>query len=205
MLAHGGMGIVYRATQTSFGRPVALKVLPPDRANDPEFRARFQREWQMAASIEHPNVIPVYAAGEEGDQLYLVMRLVEGTDLQRLLRDRGPLAPGDAAAIVAKVGSALDALHAAGLVHRDVKPGNVLLEDTGRVFLSDFGLSRLEASAGELTETGRWMGTVDYAAPEQLEGRRVDARADVYSLACVLYASLTGRPPFAAADRARAS
>ena len=197
VLAHGGMGVVYRATQTSFGRPVALKVLPPDRADDPEFRARFKREWLMAASIEHPNVIPVYAAGEEGDQLYLVMRLVEGTDLHRMLRDQGPLAPRDAAAIAAKVGSALDALHAAGLVHRDVKPGNVLLEDTGGVFLSDFGLSRLEASSGELTETGRWIGTVDFAAPEQLEGRRVDARADVYSLGCVLYAALTGRPPFA--------
>src|SRR5688572_10295327 len=164
------MGVVYRATQTSFGRPVALKVLPPDRANDPEFRTRFQREWRMAASIEHPNVIPVYAAGEEHDQLYLVMRLVDGTDLQGVLRERGPLAPGDAAAMVARVGSALYALHAAGLVHRDVKPGNVLIEDTGRVFLSDFGLSRLEASSGDLTETGRWIGTVDYAAPEQLEG-----------------------------------
>ena len=191
------MGVVYRATQTSFGRPVALKVLPPDRADDPEFRARFKREWLMAASIEHPNVIPVYAAGEERDQLYLVMRLVKGTDLHRMLRDRGPLAPREAAVIAAQVGSALDALHAAGLVHRDVKPGNVLLEDTGGVFLSDFGLSRLEASSGDLTETGRWIGTVDFAAPEQFEGRRVDARADVYSLGCVLYAALTGQPPFA--------
>jgi serine/threonine-protein kinase len=196
VLARGGMGVVYRATQVSFGRTVALKVLPADRAADPEFRARFQREWRMAAAIDHPNVIPVYAAGEDEGRLYLVMRFVRGTDLQQVLRKRGALDPRDAAKVIAEVAAALDAAHGAGLVHRDVKPGNVLLEDTGRVYLTDFGLSRLEAGGGDLTETGRWMGTVDYASPEQLEARRTDARSDVYALGCVLYATLTGEPPF---------
>jgi serine/threonine-protein kinase len=196
VLAHGGMGVVYRATQVSLGRPVALKVLPPDRAGDPEFRARFQREWRMAAAIDHANVIPVYAAGEEDERLYLVMKLVRGTDLQQVLRSRGPLEPRDAAKVVSEVAAALDAAHEHGLVHRDVKPGNVLLEHTGRVYLSDFGLTRLEGGGGDLTETGRWIGTVDYASPEQLEGGRTDARSDVYALGCVLFAALTGRAPF---------
>ena len=190
------MGVVYRATELSLGRPVALKLLMPDRARDQEFRERFQRESRMAAAIDHPNVIPVYAAGEYDGFLYLVMRYVGGTDLHRLLRDEGALEPGRAARLVAQVAAALDAAHAAGLVHRDVKPANVLLADD-HAYLSDFGLTRLAGSDTQLTESGRWIGTVEYCSPEQLRGERTDARADVYSLGCVLFAALTGRPPFA--------
>ncbi|HWT95710.1 MAG TPA: serine/threonine-protein kinase, partial [Solirubrobacteraceae bacterium] len=196
VVGRGGMGVVYRATQLGLGRPVALKLLAGANAADPESRARFQREWQMAAAIDHPNVIPVYAAGEEDGTLYLVLRFVGGTDLHKLLRQDGPLPPARAASIVAQVASALDAAHAAGLVHRDVKPGNVLLEGD-HAYLSDFGLTRLASSAGtQLTQEGRWLGTADYASPEQLEGRATDARSDVYALGCVLYAALTGGPPF---------
>jgi hypothetical protein len=192
----GGMGVVYRATELSLGRPVALKLLAPDRAGDREFRERFQREWRMAAAIDHPNVIPIYAAGEHDGSLYLVMRYVAGTDLHACLRDRGALDPTPAAELVAQVASALDAAHAAGLVHRDVKPANVLLADD-HAYLSDFGLTRLVGSDTELTGSGQWIGTVEYCSPEQLRGERTDARADVYSLGCVLFAALCGRPPFA--------
>jgi serine/threonine-protein kinase len=192
----GGMGVVYRATELSLGRPVALKLLTPDRARDRSFRERFQRESRMAAAIDHPNVIPVYAAGESDGLLYLVMRYVGGTDLHALLRERGQLEPEHAADIVAQVGAALDAAHGAGLVHRDVKPANVLLA-SGHAYLSDFGLTRLAGSDTQLTESGQWVGTVEYCAPEHLRGERTDARADVYSLSCVLFAALTGKPPFA--------
>jgi len=193
----GGMGVVYRATELSLGRPVALKLLAPDRAGDGEFRERFQRESRMAAAIDHPNVIPVYAAGEHDGSLYLVMRYVGGTDLHALLKERGSLEPERAADIVAQVAAALDSAHAAGLVHRDVKPANVLLADD-HAYLSDFGLTRLAASDTSLTGSGQWIGTVEYCSPEQLRGEHTDARADVYSLGCVLFASLTGRPPYAA-------
>jgi hypothetical protein len=192
----GGMGVVYRATELSLGRPVALKLLAPDRAGDREFRERFQREWRMAASIDHPNVIPVYAAGEQDGSLYLVMRYVGGTDLHALLREQGRLDPERAAELVAQLASALDAAHAAGLVHRDVKPANVLLAGD-HAYLSDFGLTRLAGSDTSLTGSGQWIGTVEYCSPEQLRGERTDARADVYSLGCVLFAALCGRPPFA--------
>jgi Protein kinase domain/Domain of unknown function (DUF4440) len=192
----GGMGVVYRATELSLGRPVALKLLAPERASDEAFRERFQRESRMAAAIDHPNVIPVYAAGEEDGSLYLVMRYVGGTDLHALLREQGPLEPMHAAEIVAQVAAALDAAHAAGLVHRDVKPANVLLAGD-HAYLSDFGLTRLAGSDTELTESGQWIGTVEYCSPEQLRGERTDARADVYSLGCVLFAAVCGDPPFA--------
>jgi hypothetical protein len=192
----GGMGVVYRATELSLGRPVALKLLAPERAGDPAFRDRFQRESRMAAAIDHPNVIPVYAAGEHDGSLYLVMRYVRGTDLHALLRERGALGPELAAELVGQVASGLDAAHAAGLVHRDVKPANVLLAGE-HAYLSDFGLTRLAGSDTQLTQSGQWIGTVEYCSPEQLRGERTDARADVYSLGCVLYAALTGRPPFA--------
>ncbi len=195
----GGMGVVYRAVQLDLGRPVALKLIAADRAADPDFRERFQRESRMAAAIDHPNVVPVHGAGEQDGQLYLVMRYVRGTDLHALIKRAGPLAPERAAAIVAQVASALDAAHAAGLVHRDVKPANVLLGGSERdehAYLSDFGLTRLLASETQLTETGQWMGTIDFSAPEQLGGHRIDARADVYSLGCVLHAALVGTPPY---------
>jgi hypothetical protein len=192
----GGMGVVYRATELSLGRPVALKLLTPDRAGDSAFRERFQRESRMAAAIDHPNVIPVYAAGESDGLLYLVMRYVGGTDLHALLREERRLDPERAADIVAQVAAALDAAHEAGLVHRDVKPANVLLADD-HAYLSDFGLTRLAGSDTQLTESGQWVGTVEYCAPEHLRGERTDARADVYSLGCVLFAALTGKAPFA--------
>jgi hypothetical protein len=192
----GGMGVVYRATELSLGRPVALKLLAPERSGDRAFRERFQRESRMAAAIDHPNVIPVYAAGESDGLLYLVMRYVGGTDLHALLREEGRLEPERAADIVAQVAAALDAAHRAGLVHRDVKPANVLLAGH-HAYLSDFGLTRLARSETQLTESGQWVGTVEYCAPEHLRGERTDARADVYSLGCVLFAALTGKPPFA--------
>ncbi len=191
----GGMGVVYRARELSLGRPVALKLLAPGRAQDRAFRERFQRESRMAAAIDHPNVIPVYAAGEEDGLLYLVMRYVGGTDLHKLLRDQGALAPDRAAEIVAQVAAGLDAAHAAGLVHRDVKPANVLLAGD-HAYLTDFGLTRLAGSDTHLTDSGEWIGTVEYCSPEQLRSGDTDARADVYSLGCVLFAALTGAPPF---------
>lgn len=195
----GGMGVVYRATQLSLARPVAVKLIASDRAEDPAFRERFERESRLAASIDHPNVIPVHAAGEEDGQLYLVMRYVRGTDLQALLAREGRLEPRRAAAIVAQVGLALDAAHAAGLVHRDVKPANFLISGapgTEHVYLSDFGLTRVAGSDARLTDTGEWIGSVDFMSPEHLRGERTDARSDVYALGCVLFTALTGGVPF---------
>ncbi|MBN1527519.1 MAG: serine/threonine protein kinase [Thermoleophilaceae bacterium] len=195
----GGMGVVYRATQHPLGRTVALKVVAPERAADPVFHARFERETRLAASIDHPNVIPVYEAGESDGRLYLVMRWVDGGDLQRLIANAGRLEPATAAAIVAQVGAGLEAAHAAGLVHRDVKPANVLIAGepgTGHVYLTDFGLVLDPAGGTRVTSTGDLLGTVDYMAPEQLEGGEVSPRTDVYALGCVLHAALTGRPPF---------
>jgi len=189
------MGVVYRAVQLDLGRPVALKLIASDRAADPAFRERFQRESRLAALIDHPNVVPVHGAGEADGQLYLVMRYVPGTDLHRLLKHDGPLEPERAAAIVAQVASALDAAHAAGLVHRDVKPANVLIAGD-HAYLGDFGLTRMLSSEEQLTETGQWLGTTDFSSPEQLQGEHVDARADIYSLGCVLHAALLGDPPF---------
>jgi Protein kinase domain len=191
----GGMGIVYRATQLSLARPVAVKLIAPEHAADEGFRERFERESRMAAAIEHPNVIPVYGAGEEDGRLYLVMRWVAGTDLHRLLRERGRLEPLQAAAVVDQVAGALDAAHAAGLVHRDVKPANVLLSGD-HAYLADFGLTRVAGHDPRITATHEFLGTVDYMAPEQFRREPIDARADVYALGCVLYAALTGAPPF---------
>jgi hypothetical protein len=191
----GGMGVVYRARQRRPDRTVALKVITPDLAHDAAFRSRFERESSIAAQIEHPNVIPVYAIGEAGDVLYIAMRFVEGTDLRSLLAAERRLEPGRAAAIVAGVAQALDAAHRSGLVHRDVKPANILLADD-HVYLTDFGLSRHVTSQSGPTRTGAFLGTIDYVAPEQARGERVDARADVYSLGCVLFCALTGSVPF---------
>jgi protein kinase-like protein len=195
----GGMGVVYRATQLPLGRAVALKVVAPDRAADSTLKVRFEREARLASAIEHPNVIPVYGAGEQDGSLYLVMRWVEGTDLQAMISQCGALDPGRAARIVADVGAGLQAAHDAGLVHRDVKPANVLISQEGdaeHVFLSDFGLTLEISASTRLTQTGQLLGTVDFMAPEQFEGTSVDRRTDVYALGCVLHATLTGRPPF---------
>jgi YVTN family beta-propeller protein len=193
----GGMGVVYRARQRRPDRLVALKVIVPELSQDPGFRTRFDRESEIAASIEHPNVIPVYQADEHEGQLFIAMRYVEATDL-RLLIEAG-LGAERAARIIAQVGSALDAAHARGLVHRDVKPGNILLSSTSdqdHAYLTDFGLAKEIGATEGPTRTGQWVGTLDYVAPEQIEGRGIDARTDVYSLACVLYHVLTGRKPF---------
>src|SRR3954463_5153835 len=192
----GGMGVVYRATQTGLDRSVALKVVTPAFANDEEFRARFRRESKLAASIEHPNVIPVYEAGEHDGVLFLAMRYVEGTDVGSLLKRIGGLEPIRASRVVAQRAAALDGAPAAGLVHRDVKPANALLAADDHVYLTDFGLTKRAASGSAMTKTGQMVGTVDYVAPEQVEGGSVDARTDVYSLACVLYHLLTGHVPF---------
>ena len=201
----GGMGVVYRADDLALGRQVALKVIAPDLAGDARFRERFARESRIAAGLEHPNVVPVYGAGDEDGQLFIAMRFVDGTDLQRLLRE-GPLPAERAVAIVSQVADALDAAHRRGLVHRDVKPANVLVASAGtseQAYLTDFGLTR-DAAADGLTKTGQWVGTLAYIAPEQIRGEPVDARADIYALGAVLYQCVTGRPPFSVASELEA-
>jgi DNA-binding beta-propeller fold protein YncE/tRNA A-37 threonylcarbamoyl transferase component Bud32 len=198
-VGRGGMGVVYRVRDRALDRVRALKVLSPERSGQAAFRERFQRESRQAAAIEHPAVTTVFAAGESAGRLYLVMRFVDGPSLSELLAERGSLPLDEVIGIVGQVAGALDAAHAAGLVHRDVKPGNVLLEGTApdwRAFLCDFGISKLAEDASRLTSTGQFVGTVDYVAPEQIEGEAVDARSDVYSLACVAYHALSGEPPF---------
>jgi YVTN family beta-propeller protein len=197
----GGMGIVYRATHLVLDHLVALKVISPALASDERFRRRFAEESRIAVSIRHPNVVPIHNAGEEDGLLYVTMDLVDGTDLRGVLRRQGTLDPRHAARIIADVASALDAAHERGLVHRDVKPANILIEaGDEHVFLTDFGLARqVDANTG-VTATGAFVGTLDYVAPEQIRGERVDARADVYALGCVLFELLTGNAPFAARD-----
>ncbi len=192
----GGMGVVYRAAQLSLDRTVALKVIAPALMQDAAIRRRFMRESKVAASIDHPNVIPIYYTGEEGGVAFIAMRFVPGDDLRTLVRRTGGLPPDRAAAIVSQVAAALDAAHAAGLVHRDVKPANVLLDRDDHVYLTDFGLTKGEISEGA-TRPGHWVGTLDFVAPEQIRGERIDARADVYGLGCLLHYALVGQPPFA--------
>jgi serine/threonine-protein kinase len=198
-IGRGGMGVVYRATQVSLGRPVALKVISEALSDREGFRERFERESRLAASLDHPNIIPVYAAGEHDGVLFIAMRYVDGTDLRGLLTAEGAFDPARAAGVVAQVASALDAAHERGLVHRDVKPANVLVAARGggeHTYLTDFGLTKRTASDSGLTAAGEWVGTLDYVAPEQLRGESVDGRADVYALGCVLYELLTGQVPF---------
>jgi serine/threonine protein kinase len=200
-LGHGGMGIVYLAREVRLDRLVALKVIRTELAEDERFRDRFRAESRTAASIEHPNVVTVFGAGERDGLLYVAMRYVPGRDLGRLLTARGPLPADEAAALIAQVADGLDAVHAAGLVHRDVKPANVLVGeaqagDGSSALLTDFGLAKIAASTGGLTASGEVIGSVDYMAPEQIEARRVDARTDVYALGCVLFHAVTGQVPF---------
>jgi streptogramin lyase len=196
LVGRGGMGIVYRAHDIALERSVALKLLAPSLAEDRDFRERFLVESRLAASLEHPNVVPIHDAGEADGQLYLAMRYVEGTDLKHLLQEDGPLEPARAIAICAQVAEALDAAHARGLVHRDVKPSNVLLDEREHAYLADFGLTRRLSDQAPGFEAGLSLGTPSYVAPEQIEGREVDGRADQYSLACLLCECLTGEPPF---------
>jgi serine/threonine protein kinase len=197
------MSVVYRADNVRLGNKIALKVLTPELSEDDAFRERFVRESRVAASINHPNIIPIYDAGGAEGLLYIVMRYVEGADLKALLRREGPLHVTRACMLISQVGGALHAAHQNGLIHRDIKPGNILIEriDDGiqvleHVYLADFGLTKHAQSRSGLTHTGQFVGTVDYVAPEQIEGRPVDKRADVYSLGCVLFECLTGVVPY---------
>ena len=192
----GGMGVVYRATQLALDRTVALKVIAPGLLEDHTVRNRFVRESKVAASIDHPNVIPIYYAGEEDGIAYIAMRYVAGDDVRSLVRREGRLEPERAAKLVAQIGSALDEAHSAGLVHRDIKPANVLLTSEDHVYLTDFGLTKHALSVAGSTKPGHWVGTLDYVAPEQIRGERVDARVDVYALGCLLFYVLTGEVPF---------
>jgi Protein kinase domain len=199
-IGHGGMAVVFRARDDQLGRPVALKIMAPSVASDVEFRQRFVRESKAAAAVDDPHIIPVFEAGDSAGVLFIAMRYVVGGDVRSLLAHEGPLSVDRACAILVSVASALDAAHAAGLVHRDVKPGNMLMDvRKGRpdhVYLADFGLTKATSGAVTLTGTGRFLGTADYAAPEQIRGQRVDGRADQYALACVAVQMLTGQTPF---------
>jgi hypothetical protein len=200
-IGRGGMAVVYRALDLRLGRLVALKVLAPDLGEDDAFRQRFIRESRAAAGVDHPHIIPVFEAGEASGVLFIAMRYVSHGDVRSLLDAEGRLTAARTAAITSQVASALDAAHAYGLVHRDVKPGNMLLgEASGRgsehVYLSDFGLSKYSLSPSTLTSTGQFLGTLDYVSPEQIQGQPVDGRADQYALACTVVEMLTGAPPF---------
>jgi serine/threonine protein kinase len=197
----GGMAVVFRARDERLGRLVALKVLAPGLAADPAFRRRFIAESRAAATVDDPHIIPIYEAGEAGGVLFIAMRFVGGGDLRGVLDRAGVLPPAWAAAFISPVASALDAAHRAGLVHRDVKPANILVDARrdrpDHVYLSDFGVSKGAISSVSLTGAGHFLGTPDYSAPEQIQGREVDGRADQYALACVAYQLLTGVVPFA--------
>ena len=197
-IGQGGMAVVFRAHDERLDRQVALKILAPALAADDAFRQRFIRESRAAAAVDDPHIIPVFEAGEAAGVLFIAMRYVSGGDMRTLMDREGPLSAARAAAIVSPVASALDAAHVAGLVHRDVKPANVLVDaQPGRpdhVYLSDFGLSK--GAASSLTGTGQFLGTLEYIAPEQIEGKAVDGRADEYALACAAFELLTGAPPF---------
>jgi serine/threonine-protein kinase len=196
VVGRGGMGVVYRAYDLRLKRAVALKFIAPDLAVDEGFRERFLRESELAASLEHPNVIPIHDAGEVDGRLYLAMRYVDRTDLRTLLRQDGPLLSGRAMAICRQIGDAVDAAHEHGLVHGDLKPSNVLLDQHEHVYLADFGLTQRLNEGGGQPADQHAVGTPAYLAPEQVEGSSVDGRADVYALGCLLYECLTGEQPF---------
>jgi CheY-like chemotaxis protein len=196
-IGHGGMGVVYRAEHINLQRRAAIKIIAPDLAESAGFRERFTREARIAAALQHPNIVTVYDAGEVDGLLYLAMQYIQGEDLAAVLMRDGRLRPYRAIDVCRQVASALDAAHAMGLIHRDVKPANVLIE--GRTaFLTDFGLTkRLDGTHAQITRVGDVVGTIHYVAPEQIEGRKVSARSDVYSLGCLLYHCLSGQVPFA--------
>jgi hypothetical protein len=194
VLGRGGMGVVYRATQLSLNREVALKLLAADLSNDPGFRARFEREAKLQAALEHQHIVPVYEAGQTEDGLFMAMRLIDGPTLKDLILAR-QLDPRRSLRILAQVAQALDAAHETGLIHRDIKPQNILIERGDRVYLADFGLIKAPDEA-RLTDTGQFIGTIDYVAPEQIQGEPATATSDTYALTGVLYECLTGQVPF---------
>jgi len=212
VIGRGGMAVVYRAEDTRLGRKVALKLLSPSLAQNEQFQQRFIRESRLAASLDHPNIVPIYEAGESGGHLFIAMRYVPGTDLKGLISHEAPLPPARVMRLFVQIGDALDAAHVLGLVHRDVKPGNILItsvtEHSGHahpdhVYLTDFGLTKRTSSlSGSLTGTGHFLGTVDYVSPEQIQGAPVGPATDIYALGCVLYECLTGRLPFSRDDDA---
>jgi len=193
VLGRGGMSVVYLAEDLRLRRKVALKLLDPRLAEDEAFRERFLAESELAASLDHPCVVPIYAAGDAHGRLFIAMRYVEGSDLKELLQ-AGPLSAARVVAICVQVADALDFAHARGLVHRDVKPSNVLLDASEHAYLADFGLTE-RLGEPQAVEPGV-LGTIDYVAPEQIRGDQVDGRADVYSLGCLLCECLAGEPPF---------
>jgi tRNA A-37 threonylcarbamoyl transferase component Bud32 len=193
-IGRGATSVVYRAEHVRLGRTAALKLLSAE-IGETEFRERFLRESRLAASLDHPSIVPIFDAGEQNGHLYIAMACVDGSDLKTLLVEEGRLPLRRTLRIVGQIASALDAAHARGLVHRDVKPANILVGDGDRAFLSDFGVVKELATIGT-TRTGSFVGTIAYSAPEQIEGRDVDARADQYALACVLYECLVGTSPF---------
>src|SRR5688572_4778011 len=207
LIGRGGMAVVYRAEDMRLGRKVALKLLTPHLADNEQFRQRFIQESRLAASLDHPNIVPIYEAGEADGQLFIAMRYVIGSDLKALLTAEGGRLPDERTVqLIGQIGDALDSAHEAGLVHRDVKPGNILVaagHDQSRpghgdhVYLTDFGLTkRTSALSGGLTGTGHFLGTVDYVSPEQIQGKPAGSGADMYALGCVLYECLTGQLPF---------
>ncbi|MFD7394914.1 serine/threonine-protein kinase [Streptomyces virginiae] len=202
MIGRGGMAVVYCAKDLRLDRTVALKLIAPERARDETFRRRFTHESRVAASIDHPHIVPIFEAGETDGVLYIAMRYVSGLDLRALLDREGPLPVATALRIAAQVASALDAAHDHDLVHRDVKPGNILVaagtdsDHPEHIYLTDFGLTKKSLALTGFTTDGEFVGTLDYMAPEQISGRPVDGRCDLYSLACVVYETLAGGPPF---------
>uniref|UniRef100_A0AAU2JHW2 non-specific serine/threonine protein kinase n=1 Tax=Streptomyces sp. NBC_00049 TaxID=2903617 RepID=A0AAU2JHW2_9ACTN len=208
MLGRGGMAVVYSAKDLRLDRTVALKLIAPERVRDDTFRRRFTHESRVAASIDHPHIVPIFEAGETDGVLYIAMRYVSGPDLRVLLDREGPLPVATALRIAAQVASALDAAHDHDLVHRDVKPGNILVaagtdsDHPEHVYLTDFGLTKKSLALTGFTTAGEFVGTLDYMAPEQISGRPVDGRCDLYSLACVVYETMAGGPPFERDDAA---
>src|SRR5215217_7166927 len=193
-LGSGGMADVYLAEDTQLGRRVALKLLHARLSEDPEFVERFRREASSAAGLQHPNVVQVFDRGEWDGTYYIAMEFLEGRNLKQIVRDHGPLEPALAVDIVLQILKAARFAHRRGIVHRDIKPHNVIVDDDGRAKVTDFGIAR--AGASDMTETGSIMGTAQYLSPEQAQGQPVDARADLYSIGVVLYELLTGRVPF---------
>jgi serine/threonine protein kinase len=193
----GGIGILYRARQLRLDRPVALKLVEPDKASDPVIRERLRREARSVAALDHPNVVPLYEAGEQDGMVFIATRWVEGTELGALIDRDGPMDVMRAARTGAQIAAALEVAHEKDLVHRDVKPSNVILTPEDHVYLTDFALVKRAGTAAGLTAVDQMLGTVDYVAPEQIEGGQSDARGDVYSLGCVLYEMLAGEAPFA--------
>jgi Protein kinase domain len=208
LLGRGGMGVVYRAEHPRLGATIALKVMDPELAMNETFRERFVREARAAAKIKHPSIVPIYDAGEWHGDLYIAMRYIEGEELRSVLRRNGALPTDETCVIGMQIASALDAAHRSGLIHRDVKPGNILVEpgpDPGSApiaYLADLGLTKHVDSHSGVTASGELLGTIDYIAPEQIDGSRADGRADLYSLACVLFECLTGSVPFARENQA---